>query len=548
MKEFVYRLTIFPDKYRSATAFLCILVFIVMLDIIFNAHLESIVASIDFILREQETFKTNINMVFAPDVWLALLGLVLGMLIIVISIASQSTPKLIDLYLKDWLSLFYVWFIVLSAIHSVVVVLYNIEEVRPGSPVFNLYVLLTTSIILTLPYVFYMLRYTKTNHVISLITRINIQQIRLISNPFFRQMFKDKKVVEKYQFNIMESMNQLDNLLDYVAFKEPRAEVIQQISRCVVEYVKLKPSISSDFFNVSNTIRKDISFRTMVNKQFDEIEQDKVFLEEKSFRLLGNAYILFLEKDEFDLASLCATELVSIGKAAIDTGDEPLMNSTIIRFNTFMRFAIKHAIKNNEARNLYNLAYHYSNFAEYLIENKFSEQLKRCVFFFKIYSNEIYNHSSKNPSLYFIVAVITFEMRKILKKVCLDNWDVVTQESLLAEFLELDNPPNLNKKDKANKQLVHDWVRDLQIAQALFYLAHNKADFVDKIIHDVLDDSGYLNSDELITAVNASCDRLEKSQPTFWEETDRGNANIFYTDNKDKAPIFRSLFEKKLKA
>ena len=77
-------------------------------------------------------------------------------------------------------------------------------------------------------------------------------------------------MVEKYQFNIMESMNQLDNLLDYVAFKEPRAEVIQQISRCVVEYVKLKPSISSDFFNVSNTIRKDISFRTMVDKQFDD--------------------------------------------------------------------------------------------------------------------------------------------------------------------------------------------------------------------------------------------------------------------------------------
>ena len=117
-------------------------------------------------------------------------------------------------------------------------------------------------------------------------------------------------------------------------------------------------------------------------------ENSNFFLEEKSFRLLGNAYILFLEKEEFDLASLCAHELSSIGKQAIDSNDEALISAIIIRYNTFMRFAIKHAIKNNEARNLYNLAYHYSNFAEYLIENKFAEQLKRCVFFFKIYSNE----------------------------------------------------------------------------------------------------------------------------------------------------------------
>ena len=38
---------------------------------------------------------------FAPEVWQALLGMVLGTLILVISIASQSIPKLIDLYMRD---------------------------------------------------------------------------------------------------------------------------------------------------------------------------------------------------------------------------------------------------------------------------------------------------------------------------------------------------------------------------------------------------------------------------------------------------------------
>ena len=299
MKKIFHHLSIVPDRHRSTTAFVCVAIFIMFMDVVFNIYLDPIVAVINELLSEHDQFRTNINMVFAPDVWLALLGLVLGMLIIVISIASQSTPKLIDLYLRDWISLFYVWFIVLSATHSVIVVLYNIEEVRPGSPVFNLYVLLNASILLTLPYVFYMLRYTKTSQVIKLITSINIGHINLISKPFFSSLFNDAKTVSKYQYELMESLNQLDNLLDYVAFKEPRAEVIRQISHCINEYVAHKSLISPEFFKITKAIREDISFRTMIENQFIELEQQQIFLEEKSFRLLGNAYILFLEKDNY---------------------------------------------------------------------------------------------------------------------------------------------------------------------------------------------------------------------------------------------------------
>ena len=54
----------------------------------FAAELRKARIALIELLSEHEQFSTNINMVFAPDVWLALLGLVLGMLIIVISIAT----------------------------------------------------------------------------------------------------------------------------------------------------------------------------------------------------------------------------------------------------------------------------------------------------------------------------------------------------------------------------------------------------------------------------------------------------------------------------
>ena len=45
---------------------------------------------------------------------------------------------------------------------------------------------------------------------------------------------------------------------------------------------------------------------------------------------------------------------------ALELNQENLITDINIRFNTFMRFAIKHAVRNNEPRNLYNLAFHYS--------------------------------------------------------------------------------------------------------------------------------------------------------------------------------------------
>ena len=61
-----------------------------------------------------------------------------------------------------------------------------------------------------------------------------------------------------------------------------------------------------------------------------------------------------IENDRYDIASLIPAELVDIGKTTIGVQSEVAMENVNIRFNTLFRFAIKHAYKNNERRNLYN--------------------------------------------------------------------------------------------------------------------------------------------------------------------------------------------------
>ena len=94
--------------------------------------------------------------------------------------------------------------------------------------------------------------------------------------------------------------------------------------------------------------------------------------------------------------------------------------------------------------------------------------LKMGYFYFKFYSNEIYKQAANNPSLYFIVDVLTTELKKISIFISEKNWDLELQEHLLKEILQLDNPPDYPKEDL--DQSVNNGVRVLQIGLALHYI------------------------------------------------------------------------------
>jgi hypothetical protein len=104
---------------------------------------------------------------FGPEVWLATVAMVLGTLIIVISIASQSTPKLIDLYMRDWLSLAYLWFMLLAMLQNILLQnnLTGTWEAKLEA-FLNAYIYLPLALILAIPYIFYMLSNTKTSKVV----------------------------------------------------------------------------------------------------------------------------------------------------------------------------------------------------------------------------------------------------------------------------------------------------------------------------------------------------------------------------------------------
>ena len=119
---FLYRLIAYADASRSIASFIFILFVIVISDTIFGKYL--FVPYTELV----ESFSgvnpggfDELDVGFAPEVWQALLGMILGTLILVISIASQSIPKLIDIYMKNIPSLLYIWFLILSGGHALII-------------------------------------------------------------------------------------------------------------------------------------------------------------------------------------------------------------------------------------------------------------------------------------------------------------------------------------------------------------------------------------------------------------------------------------------
>ena len=533
------------NRHRSFASLFIVFWGIILSDMLFHYFYIDIISQIEILFGIEQDTHDAVDLTFAPEIWGGVLATVLGTLIIVIAIAAESTPKLMDLFVKDWVSLLFIWFLILASIHSTIIMYYFGPMERLSSVLLNTYVYLPVSSMLSLPYIFYILLYSKTDNVIKKLYSLNIDDINRLKNKSIHIAMNDSKVVEHYQYQLMSTIDQFDDLLEYISFKEAQTEIIRSVGDTVRAYMKNKDSIDNKFYVATDTIRNNPTFRTYVDHQYKDLEERTTFYEVKSFKMMGNAYIRKMENGEYELASLIASEISSIGLLALELNQESLITDINIRFNTFMRFAIKHAVRNNEPRNLYNLAFHYSALLKGYVDYEKTDLLKQSYFYFKFYSNEIYKQAANNPSLYFIVDVLTTELKKISIHISENDWDMELQEHLLKEILQLDNPPDYPKDDL--DQSVNNGVRVLQIGLALHYIKIENLHFAETIVSDVLDDLAYFDNQTYLNLMEGLYNRIRFSGPTFWEDTDRGNTNIYYSPDSDKIDDFKKILSKQMK-
>ena len=483
---------------------------------------------------------TQLDVGFAPIVWLSFFAIILGSLTIVITFAAQNVPKLIDLYMDHWPSLLFVWWSAACLVHALTlkVLAEGGIQIIP-SLVFNFHVLLAVSLVIGFPFVLSILRSTKTSNVIESLLNGGYSKINLLAAKGSAGTISLHEQA-KIQYELFEELNQLIDLLVYVPFKEPKAQVIEGIGALLRHYVKLKPKIPELFFKVDERIQDDISFRTMKNLMA-EVEKSRTFYEQKSFRLIGNVYNVFLDAGEFDLSTMCVEQLSQVGKTAIACDDQELIEVITVRLNTHFRFALKHGQHHNEPRNLYNLVFYYGQFIGYLMVYKHVSRIKTCIGYFVFYAQQCFNAIQRAKSLAFILDVLAFEMQKLLIKIYQENWDRELQDEMLQKFLVFDNFQDMDKNFAVQFFSQNHGIRLLHIGLALFYLNQQEDEFALKIARDTIQDMDLMGETLFNKTMSTIYARLQFSGPTFWEDTDRGNLNIYYTPYQDEMSSFKKI-------
>jgi uncharacterized membrane protein YhaH (DUF805 family) len=482
------------------------------------------------------------DMSFSPEVWMGVVSMIIGTLVVIITIASQVVPRMIDIYMSDWRSLLYAWLLILSTIHAIV--MSKFVGIRPSSAAYNTFALLPLCLLLAFPYIFYILAMTKPSTIIRRIYKDNFALLTRIATPNVRRWLKKRENTSRAQGELFRYLNQLDNIMYFVSFKELQAQIIINVSALLREYIRVKELFHREFFSLSHQVVTDISFQTL-EIQFKEIEETQTFYELKCLRIMGDAYNKCLHENAFDLASLCGSELNLIGEAVMEQGDDSLMEFVLVRFNTMMRSAFKHGVSNQEARNLYNLAFHYSTYIKQLALNDRKDLVKKAIRYLKMYGSEIFRNSQTEQSLAFINDVFTFEMKEVLILIAELGWEQDLQRLLLCELLEMDDLL-VKATNSSSDSAFNSGVRTLQSGLALFYIFQHEYELASMVVDDIAEDLKGVDPMKAAGMVDVICKRIENAQPTFWEDTDRGNNNIYYSQHKAQIPELQFMLLEKI--
>ena len=479
---------------------------------------------------------SRINLIsYAPEVWLSLLALVFGTLIIVISIASESTPKLIDLFVEDYKSRLFIWLITLSGLENIFLQLIHTQQtVFLDNLIFlNNYLLLPTFVVLSIPYIFYILKYTKNSNVIEKIFDDNRRTIK------HARKIKDSSVdINRNQLNLFETINQLHDLLQHVRFKEPKADIIHKFGISLRYYLNRKKMFPDSYFILGGEIKRDISFRTLTEK-FPQVERERTFYEQKVLRIFGTSYQLLIQDGHYDLASLCANELYETGKSAAELGDKHAVSVVLLHFNTLLRHGINHGLKTKEIRNVFNTIYHYSQLIDFLIKRNETDRIIECCKYIAFYGNEVNRLAKSESAFVFLIDAFATELKKILITLYDKKFPRDLQSRVLKVFNELKSGEEVSPR---KNRVRNNGFRLIQIILCLHYINQEEQEFSETIIDYMIRDLNGADKEVAKRAITNDCDRITEQREEFWEDTDQGNSNIFYTPHKDQLSKFHAYF------
>jgi len=296
------------------------------------------------------------------EVLAAVLGLTLTVVAIVVQLAAQRySPKVVDLFMRDFTNLAFFAFMVVSCTYvTLIPAVANGPGMTPMVTISVGLLLCVANFGLLLPYFAHVFAFLQPS---SIIDHIQEGAVRAMDTLQHRPRSKMKPVhirttqdqlalaIERISDSCLAAIEQADRHL--------AVHTLEMLESMLCSYLERESDLPPGW----ERVERDYFFM-LSQEPFEEIIASKVWVEAKTLYEFEHAFRRSLQLQNHDIIVRIATATRTIGLKSIEMEDFAATEMVIRFFNTFLR----HSINAHEVRPCYNIFYQYRTFALGLLD------------------------------------------------------------------------------------------------------------------------------------------------------------------------------------
>ncbi len=465
-------------------------------------------------------FSDNLDTILSSfgnmgEVVTSVLGIEITAIAIIVQLAANKySSKIMELFITDSVNFFVVALYVVTGTNTILLANTMQTQKVPYFSIFITLILLVASIIIVIPHFTYVFNFLRPTHF--------LKKIEIESKKIIKKIAKEGVCVNGSREELAYKIDFIGDVALNSYYQSDRAVTLLAINTLkdiLKFYIPLKKQLPDEWFKLTGKESLDPDFADYSNFVMKRIEEQKVLLERKIFRLYEMIFIKS-KATQRDIASGVLLNSRLIFDTAVDAGDKGVMWTIIQYFNSFLRSSIT----SRDPRSAFNTLEHYRLMAEKIILNH-EELLEKIYFYFKYYGQE-----ANKYQVFFILETAAHDLYAVTRLAYKKK--VPNFEHLLELFLTLDQP--IEENDDSQTEISLIGVRIAQAKLAAFFIHENELDLARKIYEDMLVEPK--NRIDKIREIIFETDTSE-----FWEITPRG-INFYYVSEEDREAL-KTFFE-----
>ncbi|MEN9221080.1 MAG: DUF2254 family protein [Thermostichus sp. BF3_bins_97] len=469
---------------------------------------------VDLALAEQiqDTGALHEFVATLAQVLSGVLGFTISVVAIVVQLsADRFTPKVTELFLREKVNFYIIFFLILANVVSLWSSMALSIYERPALLIGLNLVLGTASFLVLIPYFNFVFNFLQPASIIHRIEE-QVQQAVLSSlGPEWCPKHAPKgSPSSQSSLAHQRCLSALDEIKGIAtsAIRQQEGiillDALDSLKAFWLFYAARKEQLPRDWFLLTPALRRDPDFVSVDEGLLRQIETEGSWVE---LKILRQYQALFGEglNGMRQVSTLVAIHSRELGIRALQTQKLTVAGWVVKFFNTYLRAVIN----TQDIRTGYNLLKQYRMVAEAALRQHHHALVLEIVGHFRYYSLIAYK-----AGLFFLSETFGFDLGLLVQLSCALQSE--TTEAILQVLLRLDQDPESEQQETTLRG-----IRKTQVRLAAYFLSCGREDLAKLIYLDM--------HHEPLVRLQIIRQELQSTTAEFWEFTDRGE-NFYYLD------------------